>query len=52
MGKVLISQGWVQSEITVQTLYIIKKTKTKEGGGKDLIFSKVLEKEQVDFPRD
>ena len=51
MGKVLISQGWVQSEITIQTLYIIKKTKTK-GGGKDLIFSKVLEKEQVDFPGD
>ena len=39
----LISQGWVQSEITVQTLYIIKKTKTKEGGGKDPKFSKVLE---------
>ena len=34
MGKVLVSQGWVQSEITVQTLYIIKKPKQRgEGGG-------------------
>ena len=51
MGKVLVSQGWVQSEITVQTLYIIKKPKQR-GGGKDLKFSKVLEKQQVDFPGD
>ena len=46
MGKVLISQGWVQSEITEQTLYIIKN-QNKGGGrgvGKDLKFLKVLEK--------
>ena len=41
--KVLVSQGWLQSEITV---YTIMEQKTEGGGGgiKDMEFSGVLEK--------
>ena len=45
--KVLVSKGWVQSEITVNTT--MKKNKPKGGGGrgggsKDMKFSGVLKK--------
>ena len=40
--KILVSQGWVQSEITVHT---IMEQKTEGGGGiKDMELSGVLEK--------
>ena len=40
--KVLVSKGWVQSEITVNTT--MKKNKPKGGGSKDMKFSGVLKK--------
>ena len=43
--KVLVSKGWVQSEITVNTT--MKKNKPKgggRGGSKDMKFSGVLKK--------
>ena len=31
--KVLVSQGWVKSEITAQTLYLNRKKRNREAGG-------------------
>ena len=43
--KVLVSKGWVQSEITVQTLYWkINKQWGRGGEVKDIEFSGVLKK--------
>ena len=51
--KVLVSQGWVKSEITAQTLYLNRKKRNREAGGgggggvKDTKFSGVLKNQGV-----
>ena len=48
--KVLVSQAWMQSEVAIQKQYNNGKKNRGGRGVKDIEFSGVLEKWQVDFP--